>query len=594
MKNTLAFLISIVALAGSPTTSALTLTVGSPGCNYTSLQSAINALAANPDSSHTIKLKSGTIAIADGVALNIAASDVFLTGGFANCIDAAPTPGQRTILDATGGNSGTAISIDAGNRSLQQWIRLDAVTVRGGDSETGPLDNPEGGGLEIRGHARVYLDNVSRIDDNYSGKGGGVYLNGASGTRRAELLIRDRSAVAGNTANFMGGGIYCENHGTIELIEGKISFNFANDGGGLYLKQGCRIASVGAGASGVRSIETNQAVRVSNQGGYGGGIFIAPDSSNTNPVNLVGDTGNPILMLNNTAYFGGAMLARNSTNTRQSLQFTNTILADNVATFGGGLRLEGGFDVSILATPGCNYFYLGRAGCSAFDKNEGLGGTGAIETTVASGTSQLPALTIKRTRFENNAGAPALIGRFQQSMTMEGSIIRNNRSLTSAVEELSRTLFTLFRQQSIRYSTILANDTDSIITTTGSAVGDDSLSVLGSIAWSPGALVWRDFRDPATPFQYGDCFLVHSSAGLPSGVTVANPQLEADLTPGPASPAIDICDTMFGTPEADFLGQARGYNQATIPDLYGPYDLGAIERRTPANDTLFKNGFEAP
>ena len=596
MKINFAFLIGMLAMTGAPTASALTLTVGSPGCNYTSLQSAINALAANPDSSHTIKLKSGTIAIPNGVVMNIPASDIFLTGGFANCIDAAPTTGQRTTLDATGGSNGTAMSIDAGNRSLQQWIRFDSVTVRGGNSETGPLENPEGGGLELRGHARVYLDNVSRIDGNVSGKGGGVFLNGASSTRRAELLIRDRSAVAGNGAATLGGGIYCENHGTVELIEGKISFNSANDGGGLYLKQGCRLASAAAGSSGIRSIETNEAVRVGSTGGYGGGMYILPDSGNSNPVSLLGDSGNPILVFNNSAYFGGGILARNTTSTRQSLQFSNTIWADNSATYGGGLRLEGGFDVSIHATPGCSYSYLGtgRIGCSAFDNNDSSQGPGALETTIAPGSSLLPKLTITRTRFDNNVGAPALIGYYSESIVVEGAIIRNNRSLASGDQWLSRTLFSLFRQQSIRYTTILANDTDYIVSSQGSAVGDDSLSLLGSIIWAPGTQAWRDLRDPPTPFEYGDCLLAHANSGLPANVAVGDPQLDSTLTPGPTSPALDICDTVFGTPQADYYGQARGYDQPAIPNYYGPYDLGAVERRTPTNDTIFKNGFDTP
>ena len=40
----------------------------------------------------------------------------------------------------------------------------------------------------------------SSVEDNASGKGAGIYLNGASGTRPAELYVREDSWILGNTA----------------------------------------------------------------------------------------------------------------------------------------------------------------------------------------------------------------------------------------------------------------------------------------------------------------------------------------------------------------------------------------------------------
>lgn len=603
MRTTIAFLIALLAMGSARIVSALTITVGPSGCNTMSLQSAINTLASSSDSSHTIKLKSGTIGIPDGVTMNIPASDVFMTGGFSNCSDSAPTVGQRTTLDATGGGSGTAISIDAGNRSLQQWIRLDAVTVRGGNSETGPLANPEGGGLEIRGHARIYLNNDSRIVDNNSGKGGGIFLNGASSTRRAELQIRDGSSVSDNFASTLGGGIYCENHGTTTLMRGNVSFNDAMDGGGLFLDRGCRLASLAGGSSALKSIDNNRALRVGSSGGYGGGINILSDGSTGNPVSLTGEAGNPILLLNNSATVGGGLYAFNPTSSAVNLSFANTVWYGHRADYGAAMTLEGGISALVEALPSCTYSFFGRPGCSAFDDNIATSDAGAIAAYPGSSTAPKN-LTINRTRFENNEGSPALIHLYyngDNALTMEGSVIRNNRSVVyggQAQHPLSRTLIAVtgLEPQSIRYSTILENDTDWIVTSysPGGATSGSPMSMLGSIVWAPGTQVWRLYNNSATTFAFGGCFLTHSNAGLPPSVTVANPQLQADLTPGSTSPALDICDTFFGTPQADFLGQARGYDQATVPDLYGPYDLGAVERRTTANDTIFENGFETP
>ncbi|HMM65590.1 MAG TPA: hypothetical protein PKC03_01500, partial [Dokdonella sp.] len=112
---------ALLALLTASAARAATISVGPSGCNTTSLQSAINSLASSPDTSHTIKLKSGTIAIPNGVSMNLPASDIDIIGGFASCSNAAPTAGQRSTLDASGGNDGTTMTIEAGNRSFQQW-----------------------------------------------------------------------------------------------------------------------------------------------------------------------------------------------------------------------------------------------------------------------------------------------------------------------------------------------------------------------------------------------------------------------------------------------------------------------------------------
>ena len=65
-------------------------------------------------------------------------------------------------------------------------------------------------------------------DTTYTGHGGGVFIDSASPTVQANVII-------GNTARFHGGGIYAVTS-DLELIDNTISNNLADfDGGGLYL-----------------------------------------------------------------------------------------------------------------------------------------------------------------------------------------------------------------------------------------------------------------------------------------------------------------------------------------------------------------------
>jgi predicted outer membrane repeat protein len=587
---------ALLALLSASIAGAATISVGPSGCNTTSLQTAINSLSGSPDTSYTIKLKAGTIAIPSGVSMNVPASDIDIIGGFASCNDASPTAGLRSTLDASGGGDGTTMTIDAGNRSTQQWITFRNATVRGGSSETAPLSNPEGGGLEVRGHARVWLRDDTRVEDNASGKGAGVYLNGATSTRPAELYILDGSSISNNVAITLGGGVYCNNFGAIQFYDGQISFNDANNGGAIYLNPGCRLEGIGTGSGNLKSIDNNRALINGSTGGYGGAIYLSPDGAIANPIHLVGDPGNPILFLNNSATYGGGLYALNNSATRVSLDFINTIWLGHRATQGAGMLMGGRFNTSIEAQPGCTYSFFGASGCSAFDDNDASDGAGAIRMDTGATTGALAQLSIKRTRFENNAGAPAIASMGYATLTMEGSVIRNNLSLSSGFAPFERTLFGFAGgvAQSVRYSTILANNTDNIFSSYVSAAPGSALNVVGTIVWAPGTLIWRNWDNGPSTIEHDGCLIGHSGSGLPAGVIVADPMLESDLTPGVASPALDVCGIVGGAPSQDFHGQARGFDQPAIPNLYGPNDLGAVERRTAIDDTIFRNGFEIP
>lgn len=573
------WLLLTLCIIAVPKVNALTVTLGASGCNFIGMQFAIDALAASSDTFHTVRMVAVTIPIPDGVNINVPANTINFVGGYATCSDSQPTAGLQTILDATGGNNGTALNINPGNRSTQQSITFENVIVRGGSSETGIGANPEGGGLEIRGHGRVTLRGDSRIEDNASGKGAGVYIKGASSSRIAELYIRENTVIEDNTALSWGGGVYCDDDGLVHLINGNISFNTADFGGGVFLNQGCAMDTSGSGVGLQPQISNNEATS------DGGGIYLNADGQFPTALNLAGQTGTPFQFIGNIAGGnGGGLYAVNNAPTAVALRFTNTIWANQAAAQGAGMYLFFDFDLTVQATLGCVYNFFGRPGCSGFDNNIADSGAGAIETVGVRDA------IIERTRFQGNVGAPAIIGPSQSTLTFENSIVVGNTAICcGGIVFANHTLFAMFGTDRVRYSTIVENTSNAVFDTQS---GD--LDATGTIVWQPGAEIWRQTTGS---FVHNGCFLGHSAAELPGGVIVDDPRLEGDYTPDRSSQAIDVCDDASGTPPFDFYGALRGFEQTFIPDVLGANDLGAVERTEliiPLPEAVFQDSFESP
>ena len=63
-----------------------------------------------------------------------------------------------------------------------------------------------------------------------------------------------------------------------------------------------------------------------------------------------------------------------------------------------------------------------------------------------------------------------------------------------------------------------------------------------------------------------------------------------DFTLQSISPAVDACADIVER-ETDASAQPRGIDLPDVPDLDGPYDLGAFELQLPPSE-IFANGFE--
>lgn len=566
----------LLLVAATPSARALTVTVGNGGCNYIGLQFALDELASQPGP-HLLKLKAQTIAIPDGLTLDTSDTSYELRGGHVNCSDAEPTVGQRTVLDASGGDDGTAFAINRSGTGTPPTITLSRVTVKGGSAETDPFANPEGGGLEVRGFVTVRLNTATRIEDNDSGKGGGVYLKGNGTNRPALLQINGNSRIIGNSALTLGGGIYCDEDGTVYHDHGEVSFNVAGEGGGgAYLQGRCRYDSVVDPGS-YTGINNNEAE-------YGAGLLVF----GTGDVVLRGATNTPFWFLGNTALREGAALYMSrpgSTRTPASLE--STVFMDNrteQGRSGAAMTIAGGIDVVMRPVSGqanCSYFGVGHGACSAVVGNSAGSLTlGGIVHLVRNEAGASPDMAIENTSFVDNTGRAVLGlwrgGRFD----VVGSLFTGNHVSGDSSVVWPGILSLDFQGEAptpsrLAFSTVTGNSGSA----NAAIVAHEAapIDLTGSILYNPGLIGRSNSSGTVT---HNGCLLVDASASYPTSPVpprVGDPLLQGDLSLPSDSIALDICAST-GAPASDYRGNPRVVDQPGVPNVYGAVDLGAIER----------------
>lgn len=585
-------ILPLLALLASASAPAATITVGNGGCQYIGLQFALDALESQPGP-HTIKLKTQTIAIPNGLVLDTSNTSYTFIGGHANCSDAQPTPGQLTVLDATGGDAGTAFAINGTSSSTTPTIALRGLVIRGGSPETGPFANPEGGGLEIRGRVLVRLDAGTSVEDNTSGRGGGVYLRGDNASELATLHLLGDAFVGFNAASVSGGGVHCEDHGRIWLDRGQVSGNTTTeDGGGISLRNSCLLDSI-VQAPGFAGLVGNTA------GAFGGGIYM----EGTGTVVLRGTPTMPFWISSNRARAGGGAELWNTAGTTTDVDFTSVVLYDNEAELSGAaITLSGPVALTMAPAAGaatCSYLGVAYGACSAIVGNHhDAGATLSSAVLLNSGSGGGGSLTLDRTLVAGNDAHNVVGAPYETSgiaVTISSSVFAGNTlrapafSSPSALVHLNANSVTTPLQ--IRHTTMTGN-------TVAGGVGhmlhyrNRPVDLTGAVLHNPG-LLGRTQLSTATVTHRG-CLVtsdnVFASAEPGYVAITANPQLGAGLVPGPTSPALDRCASA-GTPTIDFNGRPRRVDQPGIGNLWGPVDIGAMERPED-DDVIFANGFQ--
>jgi hypothetical protein len=236
-------------------------------------------------------------------------------------VDGAPGSLREAISTAnTNGDASNTINIPSGNYviSLGQLIVSAGggnppppkdLTISGAGAALTTISGPGSRVFSIAQNAIVYIRDLSILNGNVAGDGGGISNNGA-----CYLL---NVAVSGNTATGtgLGGGIYNNVNGYLNIENSTISGNSAVNGGGIYNT-----------ATGVIDIY-NSTISGNTAGTNGGGIFNA--SQNTA---LGVSIYNATIAFNTAPTGGGAGIA-----TVAGMYLINSIVANN--STGGDCKL---------------------------------------------------------------------------------------------------------------------------------------------------------------------------------------------------------------------------------------------------------------
>jgi hypothetical protein len=324
---------------------AATRTVCPSGCEFTTIQAAINAAMTGD----TISIAPGTyvenLAIPGmGTATQLRLQRGLGRGFFAG-LPGLPSlpgilPGILPFPSAPGVPIGGEVIIDGNaTRSVLRvavghTVDLVDLTLRNG------REDGDGGGIDNDGTLRLLRVRV--VDNEAEDNDGGGISNGSSGTVEAT-----DSEVSGNRANSQGGGI--NNNGTMTLTTVLVRNNAARAGGGINNDGTLRLRTVqvrgnqatGAQGGGIDNSGDLQGVAVDVSGNRADGIGGGISSLGTATLTLTNSflRGNTANVMDAPLGIGGGGLVQDSTG---AVTLMNTIIEGNTAFRGGGLYLRAG------------------------------------------------------------------------------------------------------------------------------------------------------------------------------------------------------------------------------------------------------------
>jgi hypothetical protein len=269
--------------------------------------------------------------------------------------------GGTPVLKLGSGSTGTLLDIRE-----NQTIILENLKLEGVYPNNAPLVKVKNSSLELKDGTEV------TGNENTTGTGGGIYLDGGSLLAGRSLLDGQGPKITGNTASGgsgKGGGIYAKNGSDITLEDGAvISDNSSNSGGGIYITGGSQIKMNGSSA-----ISRNTAASGNGSGVYCDGSVVCSVEMNGNSViggfqqsdgNIGGGVslyGGPhILVMNDNAaiaynnarggYGAGVLfVSSNGSNTAKITMTGNAVIRNNTTTseLGGGMCIMGKTNVTL-------------------------------------------------------------------------------------------------------------------------------------------------------------------------------------------------------------------------------------------------------
>ncbi len=575
---------------------AATVTVGPAGCDYTTIQDAIDAeLPGFP----TVRIVQG---VYDGeLLIDMSEHDsdleVSLVGGFANCNDASSNIRLEGSVSTISGNDST-YGIKLINDELSQsLIQLQGIKITNGLYKAMITNS---GGLDVRGNIELSLIE-SEISDSEGVYGGGIYAD-----EHVYIYIRD-SRISNNTA-FNGGGVFCQGcYIRADKGTGIVDNDSTQFGGGIYAENDSTVNIY----SGSAYPEITHLGIHGNTANYGGGIYAIGASvrmagySLSNSSGTYGDDENPVSLSNNSAQSeGGGIYATDES----SLNLANINVVDNEAgVSGGGIQISESSHARIwqvLTDQPC--WNHDKSKCNRFVNNRIANGS---DTNGSGGAIKVDnsSVSIKHTWFEgNDAGGEgngsviSIVGADVASK-IDNSVFFNNGYVTGSDNSIFHILTASISMQHI---TAVDNIFDNAVFFTfgGPAAHLYQFELFNSIIHnSNGDDVLQQIQPPDTDIG---CVLVHDDDTLPNNVTnmiEGNPmfvnreggslQLTSD-----SEWAIDKCQHFvpFGFRDLDIIHNSRFVDLEGFLNVFGESDyadMGAFEYPG-YDDLIFKNRFD--
>lgn len=597
---------SAAALAGVfalATAHAETWTVGSDGaCTHTNVQAALDTAVAAPGGPHRLQLVEGMILLPGMLEIINPAADLVIEGGYANCSAEEPGEGTDTVLNQNVPDN-RVLYISNAVANPRRTVTLRNVRLLGGDPVL--ADTLGGGGALVLARATLALERGAHVVGNVAANGGGVSLYSSSGAGRAELIVRDGAKLTSNDAEGTGsagngGAVYATGASTVRIVNGTINSNFARRaGGGVALDSSGAVLEVRPPADADVDAPIQFLGNIAGATpfvfgeGLGGAIYSRSGRVDISAPNVEQLTTS---LVSNEANYGGAIHVENSADPGAPATFVdlrNTYVGANIAHGKGGAffsrnRVEwrishstsGGSCVRFDARVPCSIVAGNRADNDNEPGTPGGGAAYALNDPGALGSW----FQFDRTQFRANSdpnGQVAVAVALNQSvLSFRRSVFVDNQAGSGGVFGVllanAATVDTDFA-----YNTVLANDVDTLFFINGG-----EFLTQGSIVWAPGVPVWNGIA--GATMVHRECLIAHSDDGLPEGVTVVEPDLDARYAPRGGSPAIDHCDEKGGVaPGIDLYGDDPGYDVAGVAEIFDTHDLGAVENR----DILFFGGF---
>ena len=600
---------TVIEAACSPAQPPPELYVGNKAadaaCTHNDIQSAIDsATCASGTNIYITNELSYT-----GVHLNVTNKRIALIGRDAasKCGPVTPPicdgvcPGPTSPLasisspDAQGhATNGSTITV-SGNSSLT----LRYLNITGGTT-TG-----DGGGVHFDGTGTLGLD-TTWIRGGHASNGGAIAFNGQDAS---VLTIGPNVLMADNQADVSGGGIAATGNATVNVLgpEAVIEDNLAPNGygGGMYV--------FGAATANIASANATTPVLFQNQAAYGGGLALVGTSGGVYAVTAQLFSNDPLrpveVSSNRASHTGGGIYLKPyssiSNHSYATLCAFDFRLYDNMAANGGAIYSD-----SATSTFGDLGGDVHLNGCVAgFTDRTSLGGTtctnaglcGTIDANVATDTDAAVILMQDRSSFDGS--------RFTFSHNEADYGIRaiddgngmKLRNCLFADNQVTHELLYLNGDYSLNIDDCtFAND---LIGTTHVIHDAHDISLQTSLFYEPGTLT-LDYTGSIGNI-YVNYVVSNDISTLPAADAVIQATAQfVDLAGGdyhlaPDSPGVDFSygnNDIPGLPTVDRDNNPRDVDLPSVPNVYGPRDVGAYERQNLFNcgraDSVFCDNFE--